>query len=283
MMGVGLLLLLLLLSINRYLLEYNSFNNLLTTTLWIFMAIVIFILAFRQPSKPARNKILAYLLLLCFAIAFWSVALLAPMGLARLVDLNAPHTLLGVNIPNAWFNNLNAIVMIIFGPLLGILFYWLRHRSIRVDISMQFTIGLLFTGIALILLSVGIRATTPDNNISGIWIIICYALQALGTLLIQPIGLAMVGQLAPIGLQGILMGYWMMVLGIASVIATEIAKWIQHSSALLTPSIIDPHYSRAFNLIGWSVISTAMVLILFSPLLLKLIRYRSLDPTLNKH
>ena len=46
-----------------------------------------------------------------------------------------------------------------------------------------------------------------------------YVLQSIGELLLMPVGYAMIGKLAPKQYQGIMMGSWMLVTGLASLFA----------------------------------------------------------------
>ena len=53
-----------------------------------------------------------------------------------------------------------------------------------------------------------------------------YVLQSVGELLISPIGYAMIGKLAPKQYQGIMMGSWMLVTGLASLFAGDFSGMI---------------------------------------------------------
>jgi POT family proton-dependent oligopeptide transporter len=51
-------------------------------------------------------------------------------------------------------------------------------------------------------------------------------LQSIGELLISPIGYAMIGKLAPKQYQGVMMGSWMLVTGLASLFAGDFSGMI---------------------------------------------------------
>ena len=53
-----------------------------------------------------------------------------------------------------------------------------------------------------------------------------YVLQSIGELLIMPVGYAMIGKLAPKHYQGIMMGTWMLVTGLASLFAGDFSGMI---------------------------------------------------------
>jgi POT family proton-dependent oligopeptide transporter len=59
-----------------------------------------------------------------------------------------------------------------------------------------------------------------------VWLFLSYVLQSIGELLIMPIGYAMIGKLAPKQYQGVMMGSWMLVTGLASLFAGDFSGMI---------------------------------------------------------
>ena len=57
-----------------------------------------------------------------------------------------------------------------------------------------------------------------------------YVFQSIGELLISPVGYAMIGKLAPRQYQGIMMGAWMLVTGLASVFAGDFSSMVPEPS-----------------------------------------------------
>jgi len=103
-------------------------------------------------------------------------------------------------------------------------------------------------------------------------------LKSLGELLISPIGYAMIGKLAPRKYQGIMMGSWMMVTGLASLFAGDFSGMIPQpagSTALST----NPAYASLFARLGWGSTVVGIVLVLLIPFLRRLIRDREAAPS----
>ena len=123
----------------------------------------------------------------------------------------------------------------------------------------------------MLVLPVGIALAGTDGLVAFKWIVISYVLQSLGELLISPIGYAMIGKLAPARYQGIMMGCWMMVTGVASVLAGYISGLMPQNSGS-TPLLTNPGYGSIFTALGWGAVATGAVLLLLMPLLRKLIR-----------
>lgn len=102
------------------------------------------------------------------------------------------------------------------------------------------------------------------------WIIVTYVLQSLGELLISPIGYAMIGQLAPVNLQGLMMGTWMMVNGVAATLVHYLANFTIGKLNTIDPLITNPAYSDTFSILGWTAITFGIVLLIISPWLKRL-------------
>jgi POT family proton-dependent oligopeptide transporter len=80
----------------------------------------------------------------------------------------------------------------------------------------------------------------------------------------------MIGKLAPRRYQGIMMGSWMLVTGLASLFAGDFSGMVPDAagrSALTT----DPAYARLFGQLGWSSTIVGIVLVLLVPFLRRLI------------
>lgn len=90
-------------------------------------------------------------------------------------------------------------------------------------------------------------------------------MQSIGELFISPIGYAMVGQLAPLRLRGLMMGMWMMITGVAAILSDHFSKMALGDSASTNPLITNASYSHTFGLLGWSAIVAGIVLFMAIP------------------
>jgi POT family proton-dependent oligopeptide transporter len=102
------------------------------------------------------------------------------------------------------------------------------------------------------------------------WLFWSYVLQSVGELLISPVGYAMIGKLAPRQYQGVMMGAWMLVTGLASVFAGDFSSMVpepSEGSAVVT----NPVYSKLFTELGAGSLVVGVVLILLVPFLRRLI------------
>ena len=260
---------------NRVALEHSDFSNQLMMIIGVGMFILITALAFKQHETLSRNRMLAYVILAVSSIIFWALYQLAPMGLNLFIERNVDRHFLGMLIAPQWIQNINTIVIIIGGPLLSVVFTRLRERGLNINIPLQFSFALFLIGLAYVILPLGIQLADVNGYTAFSWILASYLLQSLGELFISPIGYAMVGQLAPVKLRGLMMGIWMMITGIAAIFSDYFSKLALGTSGMTDPLTTNASYSETFNLLGWSSIAAAVVLLLLTSFIAKLTKERA--------
>jgi POT family proton-dependent oligopeptide transporter len=266
--GVGLILTLLLGL--KLLLQHAHFSNTLIMLIGISMGLIIAFLAAGQTKKEDSKKLWAYLILALTSLVFWTLYQLAPMGLMLFVERNVDRHFLGILIAPQWVQNINTIIIIIGGPILSVFFTSLRSRGVKLTIPIQFSMALLLIGISFAILPIGIHYSNAQGLTDFNWILASYILQSAGELFISPIGYAMVGQLAPPRLQGLLMGTWMMITGVAATLSAYFSKIAVGASTTTDPFFTNAGYSHTFGMLGWSSIAIGMLLITALPLVLRL-------------
>jgi POT family proton-dependent oligopeptide transporter len=130
---------------------------------------------------------------------------------------------------------------------------------------------LLLMGLGFLALPAGIGLADEAGRSAFFWLFLSYVLQSLGELLISPIGYAMIGRLAPRRYQGIMMGSWMLVTGLASLFAGDFSGMIPEPAGT-TAIATNPAYSSLFARLGWGSVLTGAVLVALIPFLRRLIR-----------
>lgn len=254
----------------RSLLQHTTFCNQLIMIIGACMLVLITTLALKQPGKVEKRKMFAYIILALSAVIFWSLYQLAPMGLNLFIDRNVDRHFLGILIAPQWVQNINTVVIIIGGPLLSVVFTQMRERGININIPFQFSVSLLLIGIAFVLLPIGINFANPQGYTAFVWVFLSYVLQSIGELFISPIGYAMVGELAPLRLRGLMMGMWMMVTGIAAILSDQFSKIALGTTASIDPLITNAGYSHTFGLLGSSAILASVILFVLIPFVSRL-------------
>ena len=269
---VGITILIVLTLLLRWFIDHSSISSEFIIVTSIIMFLVIIGLIFMQRAKAAEKKMWAFLILALSSLIFWTLYQMAPMGLTLFFLHNVDRTILGFAIPPQWLLNINTLIIIIAGPTLAYVSKRLRQKGIMIRIPIQFGIALLLIGIGFAGLPIGIHFANAQGISSFSWIAICYVCQSLGEIMISPIGYAMIGQLIPRKLQGLMMGTWLMITGVAATLSNFFSQNSFDPSKLSYPLETNPTFSTTFNILGWSSIAAGVILFILTPFLKKLIQ-----------
>lgn len=254
----------------HWLFQHANFTNNLTLLVSCIMAGLLLFFAFKQPSVLSRNKIFAYLIFAVAALVFWTLYQVAPMALTLFIERNVDPHYLGMIVPPQWIRNVNSMVVMFGAPLIGIFFNLMRARGYRITVPLQFSVALVLIGLSFIVLPMGIYYADSQGLVAMNWIILSYFIQSIGELFISPIGYAMVGQLAPANLQGLMMGTWLMLTGIAAPISWYFSNLALGTNAATNPIITNPGYSYTFLMLGMIAIVAGIILFVLIPFMLRL-------------
>ncbi|MEO6969267.1 MAG: oligopeptide:H+ symporter [Chthoniobacterales bacterium] len=237
------------------------------------VAATLIYLTVRHRDRRERRNMTAYLILTLGSLAFWSLYQMAPSGL-QLFAVNNVNLMVGkVEIQPQWIQNINTVVIVLGGPLLASFFTRMRGRGWRIDIPQQFATSLILMALGFLVLPLGIELAGGDVKSAFFWLFLSYILQSIGELLISPIGYAMIGKLAPKQYQGVMMGSWMLVTGLASLFAGDFSGMIPEpkGTTLLASNL---QYAKLFGALGVGSLVVGIALVLLIPFLRKLITDR---------
>lgn len=257
------------------LLQYADWANKLVLITGIAMLALIIYIAHQQPTKEAKNKIIAFAVLMIVGTIFWMLYQIGPMGLTVFIDNNVQRDLGGLIIPPQWFQNINTMAIVIGGPLLGILFNTMRKNGSQVNIPTQFALALMFIGVAFAILPIGIAYANAEGMVNPGWIGASFILQSIGELLISPIGYAMIGALAPTSLQGVMMGMWMLNTGVGATLSSYSSNLMIVGQDSSSPLLTNPGYSHVFLMLGLFAIGASFLLFILVPKLKALIQEKN--------
>jgi len=234
------------------------------------VALTLIYLTLRHQDRRERRNMTAYLILTIGSLMFWSLYQMAPSGL-QLFAINNVDLMVGpVRIQPQWIQNINTVCIVVGGPLLAALFTRMRARGWNIDIPKQFAASLLLMALAFLILPLGIKLAGVDGKSAFVWLFASYVLQSIGELLISPIGYAMIGKLAPRQYQGVMMGSWMLVTGLASLFAGDFSGMIPEPAGT-TAVATNPQYAALFAKLGAGSLAVGVALVVLIPFLRKLI------------
>lgn len=227
-------------------------------------------LTWRHPVPAERQRMKAYGVLTLGSLVFWSLYQMAPSGLQLFAVGNVDLQLWGWRIAPQWVQNINTVVIVVGGPWLAHLFARWRAQGWPVDVPQQFAASLFLMGLGFLALPLGIQLAGADGRVAFGWLGLSYVLQSVGELLIAPVGYAMIGRLAPKQHQGLLMGAWMLVTGLASLFAADFSGVVAQP-ADGSPLTSNPAYALLFTQLGLGSLATGVVMLALVPRLRRLI------------
>jgi proton-dependent oligopeptide transporter, POT family len=252
------------------LLQHTGPTAVMTKVVSVAIALSLVWLTVRHPDRRERDNMWAYLILTMGSLVFWSLYQMAPSGLQLFAVNNVRLRAFGHDIAPQWIQNINTVVIVLGGPLMAAWFARLRRRGWRIDIPQQFTASLFLMGLGFLALPVGITLADATGRSPFVWLFLSYVLQSIGELLISPIGYAMIGKLAPARYQGIMMGSWMLVTGLASIFAGDLSGMVPEPAGA-TALDTNRAYADLFARLGWGAVAAGVVLMILIPSLRRLI------------
>ena len=247
------------------------------TAMFIGLAAMLFIEGLKN-GAVARDKVIAMLIIFAFNILFWmffeqagsSFTFLADQIVDRDIFSGAlqglVYSMSGEQVfPTAWFQSVNSVAIIVLAPLIA--WIWVKLGSWNPSIPRKFGLGLLFNGLAFLLLMVALSSLLdPQTMKIPFWTLFAvYWIQSIGELCLSPIGLSMVTKLAPVRLVGFGMGGWFLSTGIGNNLSGIFAGHVSGEGGMTTASALSGYTFGFYALVG-----SGVVLFLIAPLIQKL-------------
>ncbi|OGT39574.1 MAG: hypothetical protein A3E81_02655 [Gammaproteobacteria bacterium RIFCSPHIGHO2_12_FULL_36_30] len=262
----------------EYILRNALFTSEIILVLGIVMALIVLYLLMTREDKHEKNKLTAYCILVVASLVFYTLYELIPMALTLFLERNVDRRIGNFTVPTAWFLNINTAIIIFGCPLLAFITEKLRKKGYRINIPIFFSVGLVLIGLAIIVLPIGIHFANAAGKTNIEWPAITYALLAFAEIALSPIGYALVGELAPPSLRGVLMGVWLLTSGVAAILSNVFSNIALGVKQALSPLISNASYSHTFFMLGITGIIVGIILFLLKPILVKLMRH---DPLMT--
>ena len=253
------------------LLQHPDGTETLVKAICAVVALALVTLTVRHRDTRERGNMWAYLVLTIGSLVFWALYQMAPSGLQLFAVNNVDLHVWGFAVAPQWIQNINTVVIVVGGPLMSALFVRLRARGWDIDIPRQFAAALLLMGLGFLALPAGIAFADGRGMVAFSWLFASYVLQSIGELLISPVGYAMIGKLAPRKYQGIMMGSFMLVTGLASLFAGDFSGMVPEPGEG-TAATTNAVYSRLFVELGCGSLLVGVALVALVQLLRKLIK-----------
>jgi proton-dependent oligopeptide transporter, POT family len=172
-------------------------------------------------SPDAWKRLGAIAVLIIFSTVFWMSFEQAGSSLNLFADQLTRDTVAGFSFPSSWFQSVEPIFVVAFAPLFSWL--WLRMANRQPSSPAKFAYGLVAAAIAFGVITYA-STLTGAGRVSPLWLVIVYFLQAMGELLISPVGLSTTTKLAPPSMVGLMLGVWFLSISAGNYFAGMVAR-----------------------------------------------------------
>lgn len=210
----------------------------------------------------ARRKMVVAFILMVQAIVFFVLYSQMPTSLNFFAIRNVEHAIMGISFQPEQFQALNPFWIMIGSPILAAIY---NKMGDRLPMPHKFAIGMILCSAAFLVLPLGTKFATDAGIVSVNWLILSYALQSIGELMISGLGLAMVAQLVPQRLMGFIMGSWFLTTAGAAIIAGKIANLMAVPENVTDPLVSLNVYGHVFMQIGIVTAVIAALMLLTAP------------------
>lgn len=210
-------------------------------------------------ERSGRNRVIACIVFTVISIVWAVYDQQIYTSLTLFALRNVRHSLLGMQVSAAQFQDLNQFwLMVLAVPLAWV--YGRMGRRTRGDFSIasKFTAGLYVLAAAFFLYAAG-RITARGGVTSPWWLVAGYGAQSLGELLISALSFSMVSQLVAERSRGVVMGAWFLGMGLSLYGGGAIAGLASIPAGMTSAAQTLPIYTRLFAWLGLGALAAAIV------------------------
>jgi POT family proton-dependent oligopeptide transporter len=233
----------------------------------------ILIWSYVKGSKVEFQMMVAAMVLITFNVVFWTLFEQAGSSLTLFADRNTDLSVFGLfEISAPQTQNFNPLSIVIFAPLLTLLWGALAKRNLEPSIPVKFAIALMGVGAGFLFLVWGTTFAGPDFKVALWWLAGLYLIHSLAELCISPVGLSMVTKLSIARVVGLMMGVWFLSISVAQYVAGLVAQVasVETVGGQVTNLAVSMHtYTQVFVKIGWIAVGIGVVLLILSPVIKK--------------
>ncbi|NNE56775.1 MAG: peptide MFS transporter [Hellea sp.] len=220
-------------------------------------------------APHARNRILAALFLISVQVLFWALFEQAGSSLNIYTDRQVDRTIFGQEVVASVFQSLNAMFIIVLGPLFAALWVYLAKKGREPSAPFKFGLGVIQLGLGFLVLVWGANAAGADLT-PVIFIFLIYLLHTTGELCLSPVGLSAMTRLSVPKMVGLVMGAWFLASGAGNFAAAQIAKLTAADGGG------EDKVLEVYSNVGWMAVIIGVGLIVVSPLIKRMMHLDTL-------
>lgn len=217
-------------------------------------------------------KVVAAMVFIVFSIFFWAFFEQSGGSLSLFAFYNLNDTLVGVRgvDPNVVNNSANSLFVIIFSPILGLLWFAMAKKKMEPNSMIKFGLGFLFLAGAFYVFYYTRFFADETGKTSLDVFTFAYLVITFGELCVSPIGLSLMTKLSPKKLWGMMMGMWFLASAYGQYVAGLLGAGMvsPDENASLTTKLIS--YTDGYKQLAIYAVIAGVALIVLSPIVRKM-------------
>jgi POT family proton-dependent oligopeptide transporter len=155
------------------------------------------ILSDKTLTKIETQRIWVIYIVSFFVIFFWAAFEQAGSSLTFIADNQTDRNFFGWNMPPSMVQIFNGLFVVIFAIPFSILWDKLRAGGKEPTSPFKQAVGLLLIAVSYFIIAHNVKDLGNNGLLAIYWLILLYLIQTFGELCLSPIGLSLVGKLAP--------------------------------------------------------------------------------------
>jgi POT family proton-dependent oligopeptide transporter len=155
------------------------------------------ILSDKTLTKIETQRIWVIYIVSFFVIFFWAAFEQAGSSLTFIADNQTDRNFFGWNMPPSMVQIFNGLFVVLFALPFSIMWDKLREKGREPISPMKQSFGLALIAISYFIIAHNVKDLGNHGLLAIYWLILLYLIQTFGELCLSPIGLSLVGKLAP--------------------------------------------------------------------------------------
>jgi POT family proton-dependent oligopeptide transporter len=228
----------------------------------------ILIWSYSKGTRTEAQMMTAAMVLIVFNVFFWTLFEQAGSSLTLFADRNTDRSVFGLfSISAPQTQNFNPISIVIFAPLMSMLWTGLARRGLEPSIPVKFAIALVGVGAGFLFLVWGSNFADANFQVGLWWLAGLYLIHSLAELCISPVGLSMITKLSIARVVGLMMGVWFLSISVAQYFAGIVAQFASVETVggqVTNLKVSLATYTSTFTTIAWIAIGAGVALFVLS-------------------
>lgn len=164
------------------------------------------ILTDKSLTKVEKDRILVIYIVSFFVIFFWAAFEQAGSSLTFIADNQTDRNFFGWNMPPSMVQIFNGVFVVMFAVPFSMIWDKLRANGKEPISPAKQAMGLALIAISYFIIAHNVKDLGNSGLLAVHWLILLYLIQTFGELCLSPIGLSLVGKLAPKRFASLLFG-----------------------------------------------------------------------------